>query len=83
MTNIDSILKGEVRAAARLMRDLDDRRPDALGVLFVEFSGESAEEVAELAGDFAGRAPGLPGEPVPGVYLDPRAQIAAWELRRA
>ena len=33
--------------------------------------------------DFARRAPGLPGTPHAGVYLDPKAQIAAWELRRA
>jgi LAO/AO transport system kinase len=32
-TNIDAILQGEVRAAARLMRDLDDRRPDAMNAL--------------------------------------------------
>jgi LAO/AO transport system kinase len=32
-TNIDSILQGEVRAAARLMRDLDDRRPEAMEAL--------------------------------------------------
>ena len=31
--NIDPILNGEVRAAARLMRDLDDRRPDAMEAL--------------------------------------------------
>jgi FAD/FMN-containing dehydrogenase/Fe-S oxidoreductase len=57
--------------------------PDALGVLFVEFSGESAGEVAGLAEDFARRAPGLPGKPVPGVFLDPAAQTAAWALRQA
>jgi LAO/AO transport system kinase len=33
MTTIDAILKSDVRAAARLMRDLDDRRPDALDTL--------------------------------------------------
>ncbi|HSD87994.1 MAG TPA: methylmalonyl Co-A mutase-associated GTPase MeaB [Kofleriaceae bacterium] len=35
MSDIDikPILAGEVRAAARLMRDLDDRRPDALATL--------------------------------------------------
>ncbi|HLL21008.1 MAG TPA: methylmalonyl Co-A mutase-associated GTPase MeaB [Kofleriaceae bacterium] len=31
--NIDSILQGDIRAAARLMRDLDDRRPDAIETL--------------------------------------------------
>jgi LAO/AO transport system kinase len=33
MTNIESILQGDVRACARLMRDLDDRRPAALQAL--------------------------------------------------
>ncbi len=31
--NIDPILAGDIRTAARLMRDLDDRRPDALAAL--------------------------------------------------
>jgi len=31
--NIDPILDGEIRAGARLMRDLDDRRPDAIAML--------------------------------------------------
>ncbi|MBW3655825.1 MAG: FAD-binding oxidoreductase, partial [Gemmatimonadetes bacterium] len=57
--------------------------PDALGVLFCEFSGETADEVAELAHDFARRAPGLPGNPTPGVYLSAREQNAAWALRQA
>jgi FAD/FMN-containing dehydrogenase/Fe-S oxidoreductase len=57
--------------------------PDALGVLFCEFSGETADEVAELAHDFARRAPGLPGRPTPGVYLSAREQTAAWALRQA
>jgi FAD/FMN-containing dehydrogenase/Fe-S oxidoreductase len=57
--------------------------PDAMGVLFVEFSGDSAGEVAELAEGFAARAGGLPGRPTPGVFLDPKAQTAAWELRQA
>lgn len=57
--------------------------PDALGVLFCEFSGDTAEEVAALAHDFAARAPRLPGAPVPGVFLDPRVQTAAWALRQA
>jgi FAD/FMN-containing dehydrogenase/Fe-S oxidoreductase len=57
--------------------------PDALGVLFVEFSGDSPEEVAALAHDFAERAPRLPGAPTPAVYLSAREQTAAWELRQA
>ena len=31
--NIEPILSGDIRAAARLMRDLDDRRPDAIATL--------------------------------------------------
>ncbi|HEX2092942.1 MAG TPA: FAD-linked oxidase C-terminal domain-containing protein [Longimicrobiaceae bacterium] len=57
--------------------------PDALGVLFCEFTGESEAESAELAHDFAARAPRLPGNPTPGVFLDPRVQTAAWALRQA
>ena len=57
--------------------------PDALGVLFCEFSGDSREEVAALANDFASRASGLPGAPTPRVFLDPRDQTAAWALRQA
>src|SRR5690606_10818399 len=57
--------------------------PDALGVLFCEFSGDSPEEVAALAHDFAARAPRLPGAPTPGVFLDPRVQTSAWLLRQA
>jgi LAO/AO transport system kinase len=30
---IDKILAGDIRAAARLMRDIDDRRPEALAAL--------------------------------------------------
>jgi FAD/FMN-containing dehydrogenase/Fe-S oxidoreductase len=56
--------------------------PDALGVLFCEFSGDSPEEVAELAHDFARRAPGLPGCPVAAAYLAPKEQTAAWSLRQ-
>ena len=33
MTTVDAIVAGDVRAAARLMRDLDDRRPDAMTTL--------------------------------------------------
>jgi LAO/AO transport system kinase len=32
-TQLDAILAGDVRTAARLMRDLDDRRPDAIATL--------------------------------------------------
>ncbi|HEV2734686.1 MAG TPA: FAD-binding oxidoreductase, partial [Longimicrobiaceae bacterium] len=67
----------EFRSTAALVE------PDALGVLFCEFSGDTAEEVAALAHDFAARAPRLPGTPVPGVFLDPRVPTAAWALRQA
>src|SRR5579883_1774477 len=33
MHSIESILSGEVRAVARLLRDLDDRRPEAIATL--------------------------------------------------
>ncbi|HLL48039.1 MAG TPA: FAD-binding and (Fe-S)-binding domain-containing protein, partial [Longimicrobiaceae bacterium] len=67
----------EFRSTAALVE------PDALGVLFCEFSGDTAEEVWALAHDFAARAPRLPGTPVPGVFLDPKVQTAAWALRQA
>jgi FAD/FMN-containing dehydrogenase/Fe-S oxidoreductase len=57
--------------------------PDALGVLFVEFSGDAPEVVAGLAHDFAARAPGLPGGPSAGVFLSAAEQAAAWALRQA
>ncbi len=57
--------------------------PDALGVLFCEFSGDTGEEVESLARDFASRAHRLPGSPTAGVYLDPKVQAAAWALRQA
>jgi len=57
--------------------------PDAMGVLFCEFSGETADQVAELAYDFARRAPALPGGPTAGVFLSAAEQNAAWALRQA
>ncbi len=57
--------------------------PDALGVLFVEFSGDNAEEVAGLANDFSARARRLPGSPAPAVFLSAAEQNAAWSLRQA
>ncbi|CAN5828882.1 FAD-binding and (Fe-S)-binding domain-containing protein [soil metagenome] len=56
---------------------------NALGVLFVEFSGDSSDEVAGLANDFAGRARRLPGTPTPAIFLSPAEQNAAWSLRQA
>lgn len=67
----------EFRATAALAE------PDAQGVLFVEFSGGSADQVAGLAHDFAARAPGLPGAPTPRVFLGFAEQAAAWSLRHA
>jgi FAD/FMN-containing dehydrogenase/Fe-S oxidoreductase len=55
---------------------------DAMGVLFVEFSGGTPDEVAELAHGFAARSRGLPGSPAAGVYLSPADQTAAWSLRQ-
>jgi len=66
----------EFQAAAALVER------DALGVLFCEFSGESAAEVAERAHAFAARAPALPGNPTPAVFLAPKDQTAAWSLRQ-
>ncbi|HEX8906899.1 MAG TPA: FAD-binding oxidoreductase, partial [Longimicrobiaceae bacterium] len=57
--------------------------PDALGVLFCEFSGQSADEMRGLAEDFAARASRLPGDPAAAVYLTEREQNAAWALRQA
>lgn len=57
--------------------------PDAMGVLFCEFSGETADEVTERAHDFARRAPSLPGRPLAGVFLSAAEQNAAWALRQA
>ncbi len=56
---------------------------DALGVLFCEFSGNSPDEVAALANDFAARARDLPGAPSARVFVDPKDQTAAWALRQA
>jgi FAD/FMN-containing dehydrogenase/Fe-S oxidoreductase len=66
----------EFRATAALVE------PDALGVLFVEFSGDAPDEVGELAHDFARRARSLPGAPTPRVFLKPQEQTAAWSLRQ-
>jgi FAD/FMN-containing dehydrogenase/Fe-S oxidoreductase len=57
--------------------------PDAMGVLFCEFSGETSDEVSERAHDFVRRAPSLPGNPVAGVFLSAAEQNAAWALRQA
>jgi len=50
-TNIEPILKGEVRAAARLMRDLDDRRPDAMESLKALFPHTGKAYVVGITGN--------------------------------
>jgi LAO/AO transport system kinase len=51
MTNIQPILNGEVRAAARLMRDLDDRRPEALDMLKALFPHTGKAYVIGVTGN--------------------------------
>jgi LAO/AO transport system kinase len=51
MTDIAPILAGEVRAGARLMRDLDDRRPDALAVLKALFAHTGKAYVVGITGN--------------------------------
>lgn len=50
-TNIQPILDGEVRAAARLMRDLDDRRPDAMNALKALFPHTGKAYVVGITGN--------------------------------
>ena len=50
-TNIDAILKGDVRAGARLMRDLDDRRPDAMQALKALFPHTGKAYVVGITGN--------------------------------
>src|SRR5690606_7801248 len=57
--------------------------PDALGVLFCEFSADTPAAVSALAHDFAARAPGLPGMPSARVFIAAAEQTAAWALRQA
>jgi len=51
MIDIQPILTGEVRAAARLMRDLDDRRPDALSALKALFTHTGKGYVVGITGN--------------------------------
>ncbi|HET6582931.1 MAG TPA: methylmalonyl Co-A mutase-associated GTPase MeaB, partial [Nannocystaceae bacterium] len=51
MTNIDAILQGDVRSAARLMRDLDDRRPDAMQALKALFPHTGKAYVVGVTGN--------------------------------
>ena len=51
MTDIQPILDGNVRAAARLMRDLDDRRPEALEALKALFPHTGKAYVVGITGN--------------------------------
>jgi LAO/AO transport system kinase len=48
---IEAILAGDVRAAARLMRDIDDRRPDALAALKALFPHTGKAYVVGITGN--------------------------------
>jgi LAO/AO transport system kinase len=50
-TNLDAILKGEIRAGARLMRDLDDRRPEAMEALKALFPHTGKGYVVGITGN--------------------------------
>ena len=67
----------EHRASAALVPE------DTRGLLYVEFTGENAEEARGRAEDFAARARRFPGEPHIGVFLGAAEQERAWALRRA
>jgi LAO/AO transport system kinase len=49
--NVQPILDGDVRAGARLMRDLDDRRPDALATLKALFPHTGKAYVVGITGN--------------------------------
>jgi LAO/AO transport system kinase len=51
MTDIAKILAGDVRTAARLMRDLDDRRPDAIVALKALFPHTGKAYVVGITGN--------------------------------
>ncbi|MBA2541183.1 MAG: methylmalonyl Co-A mutase-associated GTPase MeaB [Deltaproteobacteria bacterium] len=51
MTDIAAILAGEVRSAARLMRDLDDRRPEALTSLKALFPHTGKGYIVGITGN--------------------------------
>ena len=51
MTDIAAILAGEIRTAARLMRDLDDRRPAALAVLKALFPHTGTAYIVGITGN--------------------------------
>jgi len=49
--SVEAILGGDIRAAARLMRDLDDRRPEALAVLKALFPHTGNAYVVGITGN--------------------------------
>jgi LAO/AO transport system kinase len=51
MIDLAPILAGEIRAAARLMRDLDDRRPDALAALKALYAHTGKAYVVGITGN--------------------------------
>ena len=51
MTDIAPILDGDVRAGARLMRDLDDRRPDAIAALKALFPHTGKAYIVGITGN--------------------------------
>jgi LAO/AO transport system kinase len=50
-TNVESILEGDVRAASRLMRDLDDRRADAMEALKALFPHTGKAYIVGVTGN--------------------------------
>jgi LAO/AO transport system kinase len=49
--DIDAIVRGEIRPAARLMRDVDDRRPDALAALRALYARTGEAYVVGITGN--------------------------------
>jgi LAO/AO transport system kinase len=48
---VERIVEGDVRSAARLMRDLDDRRPEAIEVLKLAFAHTGKAYIAGITGN--------------------------------
>ncbi len=74
----------------RSARQLHELRPsvalvpeDTRGLLIVELTGDTPDEVRGRVEDFARRAERFAGEPHVGIFLDPAAQERAWAVRRA
>ncbi|MEJ7603620.1 MAG: methylmalonyl Co-A mutase-associated GTPase MeaB, partial [Kofleriaceae bacterium] len=51
MTQTDQILARDIRTAARLMRDLDDRRPDAIAQLKLLFPHTGKAYIVGITGN--------------------------------